>query len=117
LSRSGCGFGDGGGYTYGATLGDDDAIGACTLGSADDRAQIVRILDAVQHEQEVVKAAFLFEEISKVGVAFFPGDRNNTLMICRSRQTGELIARHGPNGNALGPAQCNQLLDALIAPS
>ena len=51
LHRARRGLRDRGGHADGAVLGDDDAVRAERVGGADDRAEVVRVLDPVEHDE------------------------------------------------------------------
>ncbi|MNF15584.1 hypothetical protein D3C80_2182610 [compost metagenome] len=36
-------------------MAENDALGACRIRAADDRANVTRVLDAVQHDHEAVR--------------------------------------------------------------
>ena len=52
LDRARGGLGHRAGHLHRAVLGDDHAVGAQRVGRADDGAQVVRVLDAVEHDDQ-----------------------------------------------------------------
>ena len=54
LGGAGGGFGDGGGDGRRAALGQEDAVDAGAVGGAEERAEVVGVLDAVEGEEEAV---------------------------------------------------------------
>ena len=70
LGGAGGGFGDGGGDGRGAALGEEDAVNSGAVGGAQERAEVVGVLDAVEREEEavaqfVLRAAFVVRRSSR----------------------------------------------------
>src|SRR5262249_12992604 len=82
-----------------------------------DRAQIVRIFNAVEQEHKGVGSALVGEHLLDVAILLLCGDGNHALMVGGLGQTGELVARHGAQGNAIRTAELSDLLYACIAPA
>ena len=79
-----------------------DAVGAGRIDRPQDRADIVRILDAVEHDDERRSAAARIEQIldaRALRVAAHVGD--DALMHAAARGAIELAGRHAPNRDAL----------------
>ena len=100
----------------GAPLGNDDAVGAGAIGGANERAQVVRVFHAVEHDQEAVLAVALFEQRVHVGVLLAAGDGDDALMGVGVGGAIELLARQEADLHSAGAAVVNQALHPLIMP-
>src|ERR1019366_3741317 len=100
----------------GATLRDDDAVRAGCVGSANERAQVVRIFHAIEHNQETVLTVALLEQGVNVRVLFAAGDRYNALMSVGVGGAIELLARQEAHLHTAGAAVVNQALHPLVMP-
>ena len=109
-------FDRGTGKSGGAALGNDDAVGARAIGGANQRAQVMRIFDAVEHNDEAVFAAMLFEQGVDIGVLLARGDRNYALMGVGVGQAIKLLARQEAHLDAAGAAIIDQALHPFVVP-
>jgi hypothetical protein len=82
LAGPGAGLGDDAGDGRGAALGQDDAVDAGAVGGAQQRAEVVRVFDAVEREEELAVEAgaggeqvFDGEELALADSARLPGGR------------------------------------------
>src|ERR1039458_9750803 len=93
LGRSGRSLDRSARQSGGATLRDDDTVGAGCIGSADQCAQIVRIFHAVEHHQKTVLTVTLVEQGVHVRVLLAAGYRYDALMSVGVGGAIELFAR------------------------
>ena len=97
--RTGCRAGDCRRQTDGAALGDDDAVRTGGLRGTDDRAEVVRVLDAVADDDERRFAALLrdAEDVVERDIFLRGGLRDNALMRAGDAHVIELaaVAGHG----------------------
>ncbi len=100
----------------GAPLGDDDSVSACAIGGANQRAQVVRIFDPVEHNDEAVLAAMLLQQRVDVGILFSGGDRDDALMGVGVGQAIKLFAWKKAHLHAAGAAIVNQALHPFVMP-
>ena len=115
LGGSGGGLGDGRGDGSGAALGQDDAVDTGTVGGAEERAEVVRVFDAVESEEEFV-LAWLFG-----GQQVFDGEelplahhREDALMGIGAGEPGELVAGFERDADAGRAAELDQPLQTLV---
>ena len=69
VGGAGGGFEHGGGETGGLALGHDDPLGAESVGCADDGAEVVRVLDLVEKDQQSPGFRQTGEQLVEVGVS------------------------------------------------
>ncbi len=111
LQSPGRGLGDDIRQTCGAPLGNDHRVRPCGVGRADDSAEIVRVLDAVQQHQHPGRADYTFQG----DVAVRGGYRDHALMGGASRQPVERGPRLEADGDLGGTAKVHNLLNAGAA--
>ncbi len=108
LGGAGAGFDGGGAQRGGAALGEEDAIDAGAIGNAEQSAQVLRIFDAIESEDEACGGARSRRSKQILdGEKFLRADkRDNALVGGSFGSEGELLARlfQDPNANlaALG---------------
>ncbi len=98
----------------GAALSEDDTIRACTIGGAQERAEILRVFDAVECEQKSGLGSG--EQIFEFEQSLFADDGHYALMTWRFRQFGQVIARFKAQADAGFAADVDDALQALIMP-
>lgn len=106
--RSGGGADNDFGETGGAALRNHDGRGAGGVCGADDRAEIVRILDTVENHVQTAAGDSLLE----CGVFGGGTDPDDALMRDAARGAIEMVARFEADGDAALAAQVDQFLDA-----
>jgi hypothetical protein len=92
--------GSGGSDAHGAAFRDDDAVGAGGVGGADDGAEVVRVLDAIEDDDEGVLAAALGEEVVEIVVAFLRDYGDDALMRGGVGHSLEFVAAKEADGDA-----------------
>ena len=97
-----------------ATLGNDHAIHPRSIGRADQRAQVVRVLNAIQHQQEAVFTVFMLQQFLHAGVLFAGGDGHDTLVGVGAGFAIKFFARHKTHGDALGAAVIENCLQTVV---
>src|ERR1019366_122105 len=122
-ARDGQVFGGSGGGLYrgagepgGAALGDNDAIGAGAVGGANESAEIVRVLHAVEDHQKAVLGVPLFQQGVHVGVLLAAGDGDDALVGVGIGGAVELLAGQEADLHAAGPAVVDEALHPLVMP-
>src|ERR1039458_4615260 len=104
------GTGDAGG----AALGNDHAIDAGAVGGADERAKVVRVLDAIEHQQKAVLAVFVLQQLVDAGVFLARGDGHDTLVGIGAGFAVDVFAGDKADGDALGTAVVQDALQTVI---
>jgi hypothetical protein len=95
-------------------LGDDDAADPEQVRRADDRAEVVRILDAVEEHHQRRRAGG--DQRVEVRVAERAGDRDHALVArARGRQPVQLAQRLELDGHAGGPRGVDQAGHRILA--
>ena len=92
----------------GAVLGDQDAVGPARLGCPQQRAEVLRVLQAIQSQQERRLAALVGPCEKIVGVSVFEGVclGNNALMVISSSTIELTAVEHlDPDASTLGQVQ------------
>src|SRR5215471_14404488 len=106
---------DGWRHTYSSSLRNHNAVNSRAFGGANDRAEILRIFYAIQHQDEGIGAVFVIQQVFQVDILFFRGYRDHSLVIGGLSQSRQLVARHGANGHTRGTTEGSNLLDSSIA--
>ena len=103
-TRSGLGYGlrESGGTPF----GNDNSVRAGGVGCADDRAEIVRIFDAVEDNEQFGRG----RDIPQVRVLLLATERDNALMRFHPRETVERAAFFKSYGRAGGAGEIDDLL-------
>ena len=98
----------------GAAFGNDDAVGAGAVGGANQRAQVVRVFHAVEHDQEAVLAVALLQQRVHVGILLAAGDGDDALVGVGVGGAVKLLARQEADLHAAGAAVVDQALHPLV---
>ena len=101
-SQSGC-----------APFGNDDPVRARAIRGANQCAEVVRILDAIEHDEKAMLAVSLLQQRIHVGVLLAAGDRDDTLMSVGIGGAIELLARQKTHLHSAGTA----IVDDVAAPA
>ncbi len=103
LGCAGAGFDGGGAEWSGAALGEDDAIDSGAIGNAEQSAEVLRIFDAIESEDEACGGARSRRSKQILdGEKFLRADKRDNALVGRSFcGEGELLARlfQDPNAN------------------
>src|SRR5262249_37689605 len=116
LTCPGGNFRDGSSNASCATLGDHNSICARGIGGAENCAQVVRILDAGEHDHKRVLAALGGEHIIEVAVRFGRSDRNHSLVCVVPSHAIKLSARNEAHCNTDSAGFLQNALQAKIVP-
>ena len=117
LAGTGGGFGDDGGERGGAAFGKEDAVDACAVGRAEESAEVVRVFDAVEGEEEAV-AAGAYRGVKEVfeGQEFALAEEGDDALVgVGFAVAGELVARFGGDADALGAGELEDGVGAGVA--
>ena len=117
LGRSGGCFGDGRGDRSGTALRQDDAVDSGAFGGAEERPEIVGVLDAIEREEEAVLSILFFgckQVFDAEKLAFFDHGQN-ALMGIGSGDAGELVAGFERDPDACVAAELDEPLEAVVA--
>ena len=114
LARSGRNFCDGARHAGRAALGNHHAVRAGRVGRAQDRAQIVRIFHAIEHDDQRIFRALGGDHIFEIVVLFGRRDGDHALMRRVARQFVEFGALQETHVHAESPAIFNQALQADV---
>ncbi len=106
----------GAGQSGSTALGNDDAVCARAVGSANQRAQIVRVFDAIEHDQEAVLAVALLQQGVHICVLLAAGDGDDALVRVGVGGAVELLARQEAYLHSAGAAMVNQALHPFVMP-
>src|SRR5580693_3597143 len=87
-----------------AAIRNDDAVSARTIGGANERAKIVWILDAVDHNDKAELAVAILQQSIDVGILLAGGNRDDALMHVGVGNAIELLARKEADLHAAGAA-------------
>ena len=71
------------GYAHRSSFRDDHAIHTRTIRAANQCTEIVRILNAIEHDNKRVFAALLLDHVIEVEIFFFRRNRDHTLVHVR----------------------------------
>jgi len=111
------GFDDRGAEGCGAALGEDDTVNAGAVGDAEKCAEILRIFNAVEREDEAGcgrLARIGFEEVFD-GEEFLRVDEGNDALVRgRFGGEGELLSGLLPNADSSLAALCDEALQAIV---
>jgi hypothetical protein len=111
---SGGGFHGGGADWGGAALGEEDAVDSGGIGSAEERAEILGVFDAVEGEQ---KAGFgSSEKVFEVEELARTNNGNNSLVAGGFGQPGELFFGLEAQADGLFAGCVDDFLQALVVP-
>ena len=116
LQGAGGGFRGRLGQSGGTALGNDDRRGAGGVGRAHDGAQIVRVFDAVQHDDHGMFPGFR-QNLVQRAVAGGGGDRQNPLMPASSGEPVESGRRLEAQRDAAFAAGVDERLQTAISRS
>jgi hypothetical protein len=108
---AGGGFSHGFGEAGGTAFGDDDPTGSGGVGGTDDGAEIVRIFDAVEHDQEVGGGG----DRLQFRILLFGAERNESLVGFRAGETIKGAAVFEADGDMGLAGEVDDLLDAATA--
>src|SRR5215471_2180625 len=108
---------DGWSHTYSSSLRNYNAVNSRAFGGANDRAEVVRIFDAIQHKDEGISAAFVIQQVFQIRILFFRGYRDHSLVIGGLSQARQLVTRHGAQCHTRGATEGGNFLDSSIAAS
>jgi hypothetical protein len=102
----------------GAALGEDDAVDACAVGYAEQRAEILRVFDTVKGKEEPGGAGFCLraglEEIFNGERLLRMNEGDYTLMSGSLGDEGQLLARFLTDADASLTALGHQLLETGV---
>jgi hypothetical protein len=116
LGGSGGGLGHGGGDGGGAALGEDDAVYADAVGCAEERSEVVRVLDAVEGEEEsVLFVLFWGQEVFDSEELSLADDGQDALMGVGAGEPGELVAGFHGYTDPSGAAEFDEPLEPLVS--
>jgi hypothetical protein len=115
LAGSGGGAGDGGVERGAAAVGQQDAVDSGSIGGAEERAEVVRVFNAVEGEQKQGLAG------SGRGEQIFEGERgaraddgDGALMLIRLGEAGEGFARLSADGDFMSAGQLGEGLESRV---
>jgi hypothetical protein len=113
----GGGFGNGGREWRGAALGEEDAVDACTVGRAEERAEIVGVFNAVECEEETVAggADGCVEEVFESKEFAFAEEGDDALVVVGAGVAGELVAGLGGDADTGGAGGLEDALEPRVA--
>ncbi len=114
--RTGRGAGDHISQAGGAALGNDDAVRARGKSRADDGAEVVRVFDTVEkNDQALLRcvARGALEESFESGCGARSGERDDALMLARAGQTVHLRPVFEAHGHAAAARQPDEIFDAV----
>ena len=114
LTRASRGFGDDGGHARGASFRDHNAIGARCIGGAQDCAEVVRILHAIEDYDQRVLSALGGDYIFKIVILLRRSDGDHALVRIVAGHLVEFVAEHEAHGNSLPPAFIDDMLQAKV---
>jgi hypothetical protein len=112
LGRPRRGFDGDGAERGGAAFGDDDAVDAGTLGAAEESAEILRIFDAVEGEDEAGLGTL--EDVFKVEELAFADHGDDSLVGSCLSHAGEGVARLKAGFDARFAAEVEELGEAVV---
>lgn len=100
------------GYRFGeadsAAFRDDDGVGACSVGGPDDRAEIVRVFDAIEDDHETG----IRGDVIEFGVFRGRSESDNALVGVAAGQAGKSAAVFEPDWNRGSAREIDDFLDA-----
>src|SRR5262249_11583618 len=107
-------LGDRRSHTHSASFRHHYSVDSCTVRSADQGAEIVRVFNAVKHYKKEVVRLLVLQDILKIGVGFAFDDGGNALVSRRFGQLGDLIARHETHGHTGAASGFDNALQSRI---
>ena len=110
------GFRDGPGNCRRTTFGNDHAIGAGSVGSTQDRAQVVRIFYTVEYDNEGILSPLRFNHIIEIAVLFGRCDSYHSLVRGVAGHAIEFCARHKTHRNGKAAAVFDHALQTDVVP-
>src|SRR6266853_3397906 len=110
LTGAGGGFGHSGSHSRGPPLGNHDAVGARSIRGAKNRAQIVRIFHAVEHDHQRTLASLGCDYVVEIVILFRRGDGAHALMGVLSGHAIEFRTRDKAHSDSLPPALVHDTL-------
>jgi hypothetical protein len=93
------------GQTDGATLRDNDAVCAGSVGGPDESPEIVRVFNAVEHNDKAVIGLAPFDQHVDIGVLFGARNCDDSLMGVGLGGAIELFASQEPDLDSAGAAR------------
>jgi RNA polymerase sigma-70 factor (ECF subfamily) len=118
LDRAGGGFGGDGAEGGGAALGGDDAVDAGTVGGTQQGAEVLRVFDAIEREQESVFARDVSrdEEIFEVGELFAADEGDDALVSGGFGELGKVVAWFHAQADAVFAAERGEAIEFSVGP-
>ncbi len=101
-------------HSHGAALGNDDAIHTGGIGRAQNRAQVVRIFHAVEHDQERPLTTAFLQQVFDVGIFLRRSNCDHSLVVAGRREAIQVRTRNGAHRHAQRAALADDLVHALI---
>ena len=111
FQSSGGSFGDRFGETGGAALRQADGIGAGGMRGANNRPEVMRILHAVQYDDQFRSV----QDILEFAIPMRSAKSHDALMGCTAGRAVQRLAWLEADGDGLFPAEIDNLLQALTA--
>jgi len=113
---SGGGLGYGSGNGSGAAFGEDDAVDSGSVGGAEESAEIVRVFDAIEGEEEAMLAVFFGGEEIFDGEEFALADYGEDALVgIGAGEAGELVAGLDGDADASGAAELGNAFELLVS--
>jgi len=110
------GLGYRGGDGGGAALGEDDAVYADAVGCAEEGSEVMRVLDAVEGEEEAVLVVLLWgQEVFDPEEFSLANDGQDALMGIGAGEPGELVAGFHGYADASGAAEFDESLESFVS--
>jgi hypothetical protein len=112
---SGGGFGYGCGDGGGASLGEEDAIDAGSVGGSEQGSEVVGVFDAVEGEEETVMSGFGWgEKVLDSEELTLADDGQNALVGIGAGEAGELVAGLEGDADAGFAAEVDEAFEAVV---
>ena len=117
LGCPGGGLGDGSGEWCGAALGEEDAVDACAVGGAEERAEVVGVFDAVECQEEAITggADGCVEEVFEREEFAFAEEGDDALVVVGAGVAGELVAGFRRDTDAGGAGGFEDAFETRVA--
>src|SRR5207302_5571062 len=114
FTGAGGGFGHGRSDSRGPALRNDDAVGARSIRSTENRAQVVWIFHAVEHDYQGKLASLGCYYVVEIVILLARSDGNHALMGVISGHAIEFRARDKPHGHSLAAALVHHTLQTQV---
>src|SRR5262249_10252569 len=101
-------------HCRGPALWNHDSVHPSSIGSSEECAEVMRILDPVERNDETVRGFFVSKNLVELGIVLTGNHRHHALVRLGSRQTVELFPGNKAQPDALFARQVNHRLQPLI---